>query len=307
MDSGNYRLAFAGNRVAIEWRGKAARELLEFLFDGIRGDSAWPTTETFKLICASRTGGGSVTGETSFALYRGDRRVYQGPGSGVAAGILLNQAIHALADPCKEGLMLHAAALARFDRGVLLPAVSGSGKTTSAACFTACGFDYLTDELVFIDKASARLSAFCRPLHLKTPAIRTMERITGLELREDPSRGVRAGVLRSREGVLVSATLLNPGTLYSTPPVKLIVFPKYRPGAPLDLRRLSKAEAGMRLMESLVNARNLTRHGLDEVTRLVRQAPAYAVTYGQVEQSRAAIRSLIDQPSPDSAEVGVQT
>jgi hypothetical protein len=282
-----------------------ARELLEFLFDGIRGNPAWPIAETFKLTGAQYADGGSVTNETSFELSRGDHSLYRGPSSGVAAGILLNQAIHALADPCSEGLMLHAAAVARLDRGVLLPAVSGSGKTTSAACFTASGFDYLTDELVFINKASARLCAFCRPLHLKTPAIGTMERITGLALRDDPSRGAPAGVLRSREGVLISARLLNRDTRYSTPAVKLIVFPKYRAGAPLDLRRLSKAEAAMHLMESLVNARNLTRHGLDEVTRLVRQAPAYGVTYGQVEESQAAIRSLIDQPAADSADVGV--
>lgn len=302
MDSGNYWLAFAGSRVAIEWRGEAARTLLEFLFDGIRGDTSWPITETFRLCCTTSIGEGFVDDEAVLELYRGNRRLYRGPRPGVAAGILLNQSINALADPCSGGLLLHAAAVAWRDQGVLMPAVSGSGKTTSVAWLTASGFDYLSDELVFIDSACRRLRAFRRPLHLKTPAIETMEALTGLRLRADSSSGAPAEVLRSREGVLVIPELLNPNTRYSTPSINLIVFPKYLADAQLEVRRLSKAEAGMRLMECLVNARNLARHGFDEVTRLVRQTPAYIMTYGHVRESQLAMESLLDQPAPRNVE-----
>jgi hypothetical protein len=294
VDSGSYGLTFAGGRLAVNWRGKAAQELLEFLFDGILGDASSPFTETFSLCFRTRSGESFRDGEEFTELSRADRRLYQGTNPGALADLLLDQSIHALADPCAEGLLLHAAAVAWREQGVLMPAVSGSGKTTNAAWFTASGFDYLTDELVFIENASQRLSAFCRPLHLKTPMIETFKAITGQKLDTESSKSQPLSVMRSRKGVFARPQLFNPDSAYCIPRLSVIVFPGYRTGARLELTRLSKAEAGMRLMQNVINARNLPRHGLDEVSRLVRQTPAYALTYGHVEETQGVVRSLLD-------------
>jgi hypothetical protein len=52
----------------------------------------------------------------------------------------------------------------------------------------------------------------------------------------------------------------------------LILFPRYRPEAPFELRPLSKAQTGLALMQNLINARNLPQHGFSEVARLTTHA-----------------------------------
>ena len=51
-----------------------------------------------------------------------------------------------------------------------------------------------------------------------------------------------------------------------------------------ELRRLSRAQAGLELMQCLINARNLPDHGFPEVTRLARAMPAYKMTYANFAQ-----------------------
>lgn len=45
----------------------------------------------------------------------------------------------------------------------------------------------------------------------------------------------------------------------------------------------------MRLLGSLVNARNLPRHGASEVVRLAREIPAYSLSYSGFEQLGASL------------------
>jgi hypothetical protein len=71
----------------------------------------------------------------------------------------------------------------------------------------------------------------------------------------------------------------------------LILFPHYQPGASLNWRPLTKAQAGLHLMECLVNARNLPDHGFAEVARMAKMAPAYRLEYSRFDQ----LWPLLDQ------------
>jgi len=77
----------------------------------------------------------------------------------------------------------------------------------------------------------------------------------------------------------------------------LILFPHYAPDAEaeMEVRPLSKAQASLRLMASLVNARNLPDHGLSEVTRLARQAPAYELRYAELDQLAGQLEPFFTQ------------
>ena len=279
--SGSFAVTFAGNSIAVDWQGSSALAVLNFLYGADIAEGKGDSKEIFRL-CIQEADG-------AIELYRADQLRYEGNDSGAAAGILLDETGHALAQDCADGPLFHAAALNYQGRGLLMPADSGSGKTTSAAWLTRQGFNYLSDELVFIATGATKLQAFNRPLHVKKPAIPVIEGITGI--RFDPSHHEQ--VVRSRQGLLVQASLLNPTNTYTTPEFKLIIFPKYRPNADLKLTRLSKAEVGMRLIGCLVNARNLPQHGFPEIARLAQQAPAYAMTYGCIRQTDTLIKSLL--------------
>ncbi|MFN8459220.1 MAG: hypothetical protein U0401_31985 [Anaerolineae bacterium] len=61
------------------------------------------------------------------------------------------------------------------------------------------------------------------------------------------------------------------------------------------LRPLSQAQAGLALMQCLLNARNLPEHGFPEVTRLIRQVPAYHLGYSHFGQLEGQIEQLFLQ------------
>jgi hypothetical protein len=87
----------------------------------------------------------------------------------------------------------------------------------------------------------------------------------------------------------------------SEPPLGLIVFPRYLPGSDLALRPLSKAQAGLALMECLVNARNLPGHGFSEIARLARRAPAYKLNYADFDQIGERIEMLLQSSQAQTA------
>jgi hypothetical protein len=66
-----------------------------------------------------------------------------------------------------ERLLLHAAAATRDGVAVIVPAVSGGGKSTLVAALVAAGFDYLSDEIVAIEAGPARITGYHKAIALK--------------------------------------------------------------------------------------------------------------------------------------------
>ncbi|MGX7678038.1 hypothetical protein ACSMXN_03980 [Jatrophihabitans sp. DSM 45814] len=61
-------------------------------------------------------------------------------------------------------LCIHAGVVTGRDGAVVLPGVSGHGKTTLTAAMTQAGFGYLSDEVLAIDRTTLALTPFPRPL-----------------------------------------------------------------------------------------------------------------------------------------------
>jgi len=100
-------------------------------------------------------------------------------------------------------------------------------------------------------------------------------------------------ILSSPQADLVPPFLLQPASPQSEAALNFIIFPCYRANTPFELRRLSGAQAGLTLMKSLINARNLPEHGFSEITRLARRIPAYTLSYSSFDQIGARIRDLL--------------
>lgn len=69
------------------------------------------------------------------------------------------------ADP--DHLHLHCAAVASRERGLLISAPSGTGKTTLAGALVQRGWAYVSDESVAIDTTSTTVTGFPKPLMVK--------------------------------------------------------------------------------------------------------------------------------------------
>jgi hypothetical protein len=271
-------ITFAGNTLAIEYSSERLARIVAFLYQHIppAGDS--PPCLTYRLLCED--------GAERLALYRGDTLLYTGRSEAILAELLLSDTCHHLAAYSRGGPLFHAAGLAWGDQGLLLPGGIGGGKSTLAAWLVTKGWDYLTDELVFVPEGTEAMQTFTRPLNLKSPARAVLQDRFDFE-------GNAPRILSGPHSFLVPPTLLKPANRLSQPPLSLILFPHYLPDGDFLLRPLSKAQAGLELMQCLVNARNLPEHGFPEVARLARRVPGCKMSYAHFDQLGECVESLL--------------
>jgi hypothetical protein len=291
--SGTWTVQFAGCKVTIAWRGDAAPAILEFLFGPPNGTDADSVAEHFQFI--------ADTGQQQFEIFQGARSIYADASAGTTAGVLLDKVVTELAGACLMGPVFHAGALVtKSGSGLLLPGKSGAGKSTLAATLAQRGWRYLTDELVCIAAGSDTIQGFARPIHLKHPADGIFAHLcTASDRQISPAPD---GCMISAQGLLIDAALLNSLCHGGPSPAGLIVFPQFVPEAACHIEPLTPALACARLMGAVVNARNLHGHGLEEISRIVRRVPAYAMRFGDLEHGVQSIDdlavSLIPEISP---------
>ncbi|MCZ2127940.1 MAG: hypothetical protein LC099_09240 [Anaerolineales bacterium] len=192
--------------------------------------------------------------------------------------LLMRDALAQLNGAAASHLIFHSAALAHRGRGIMLCGQSGSGKSSLTAWLTACGFQYLTDEVVSVPLRGEEIRGFCRSIILK----RGSEFIWRRWLADERSRGF----LRFADNsAWIVPTALNPNAVCHSAAPSLTLFPKYIPEAPLSVQRLTQAEALFRLLQCLVNARNFSDGGMSVAARLVKQTQAYSLIYSNVESA----------------------
>jgi len=190
-----------------------------------------------------------------------------------------------LAGQISNGPTFHAAAVAWQGRAVMIPGASGAGKTTLTAHLVLEGLQYLSDELCVVPDGASDVVGFARPLGVKPGAWPTFE----ATLRQTRD----AEVVPTNNGLLVRSTRLNAIGAGGPSLLCAIIVPRRRPGHGATLQPLSKGEASLALLATLVNARNLPDHGLAAVTRLARRIPAYAAEYDDAAALVPLIRQVL--------------
>lgn len=133
-------------------------------------------------------------------------------------------------------LHLHAGAVSRDGHLVLMPAGSGSGKTSLTARLIAAGCEYFSDETVLLERGTG----WVRPVPLSLCI-----KESGVALLNDYFPGLAELPSHLREdGELVRYLPPPKSSLpadVSARPAKLLVFPRYVEGAPTVLREQSAA------------------------------------------------------------------
>jgi hypothetical protein len=199
-------------------------------------------------------------------------RLYSGDCRTTLARTLVEKTLYALVDKDNSGLAFHAAAVCAGNTGVLIPGKSGAGKSTLAVWLVTRGFNYLTDELVHVPLDTKTIEAFTRPFNLKKNGCEILE--NEFDIRDTEQR-----ILKNKRLSIVPHRLINPTYKRLRPDVSVILFPHQVEDEEHRLEPLSKAQAGLRMVECLVNGRNIANHGFDQVSRIVRDVPAYVLHY----------------------------
>ena len=267
-------LSFAGRSVAISRDDEAAGGFLDLLFADLSTAAEAKPAGALQLLRAEGD---------SYRLGDGDTLLHSGLLDVTMAAQLFDAVIFRLLAGQDGGLALHAGAVVRDGRVLLLPGQSGSGKSTLTAWLTSRGCGYLTDELVLLPARSELQTLACtRPLCIKHGAAPIVKGLL------PPGQ---EAALEDDQGLILPHRHLNPVFAPTTRPPGLLLFPVYRPGAPLEGERLSGARASALLMTCNVNGRNLDGHGFPLVARIARTVPAIRLVYSSFH----GLGELLDQ------------
>ncbi|MCC7394796.1 MAG: HprK-related kinase A [Sphingomonadaceae bacterium] len=185
----------------------------------------------------------------------------------------------------RQQMLLHASAVERDGRVLLMVGASGSGKSTLAALLGEGDWRLLGDEFALLDLENGNILPFPRLISLKNQAINV------LQDRADPSRfgpritGTPKGDICHMRPRADAISRMDEGGAPA-----LLLFPAF--GSDNALRPVPPSEAFFRLTESSTNYVGLGEAAFTALNRLVRALPAVAIGYQSGEQAIEIVEAL---------------
>lgn len=169
-------------------------------------------------------------------------------------------------------LLLHASAVERDGRAVLMTGESGAGKSTLATLLAASGWRFMGDEFALVDVGTGAVHAFPRLISLKNAAIAAAraawpEARFGPLLAATPKGDIRHLVPDARAIAAMDEAAVPAA----------ILFPRY--GFAPAIRAVPPSEAFVRLTQASTNYVALGEAGFGALTGLVRGVPSIAIDY----------------------------
>jgi HprK-related kinase A len=188
----------------------------------------------------------------------------------------------------RRHLLLHASAVEKDGKVLVMTGLSGSGKSTLSALLGRNGWRFMGDEFVLIDPVTGDAAPFPRLISLKNAAIAAMEKAAP-DARFGP---LMAGTPKGDIRHLVPPTDAIAAMDISAPPA-LLLFPSF--GHPGAVRELGLGETFMRMTQASTNYVSLGEAGFTAMTRFIKTVPARAIDYQSGEEAMALVDTLWDE------------
>lgn len=182
--------------------------------------------------------------------------------------------------------LLHSAALAHKNTGILFPGQSGSGKSSLALGMLQSGLDYLSDELSPVDIQSGEVIPYSKPISLKSTSVFP-------ELFSQNAIGWGPAISDSESVWYVHPNSVRPESSPHNVPVRYIFFPVNRGNGNPNLHLLEKEEAARKLLECSANFHMFGGEGLRIVRKLADEAECYDLSSGELTKTVKLISSVL--------------
>lgn len=181
-------------------------------------------------------------------------------------------------------LLLHASAVEKDGRALIMTGESGSGKSTLAAMLGERGWRLMGDEFTLIAPETGDAYAFPRLVSLKNEAIAAMEGEVSADRFGPLMQGTPKGDIRhmrpQSDAIAQMAEPAKPA---------LLLYPRF--GHAPAIRPIPHSENFIRLTQASTNYVAMGESGFDTLTAFVKNVPAVAIDYG----SGAEALSLVEQ------------
>lgn len=184
-------------------------------------------------------------------------------------------------------VMIHAAVLERGGRALILPGVTGAGKSTLCAGLAHRGWRLFSDEFALIRPGDGALDPWPRPISLKNVSIDVIRRWA-------PEAYMSASVPNTNKGTVAH---VRPPTdsvrraAEAAPPAWL-VFPTFTRDAAAQLTRVPKARAFFRLADCSFNYESLGIRGFRTLSRMIDECDAYEFRYSSLDDALSLLGAL---------------
>ncbi|MFQ5688562.1 MAG: hypothetical protein ACE5GV_18110 [Candidatus Scalindua sp.] len=177
----------------------------------------------------------------------------------------------------QEFFQIHAGAVVKGRKVILLPANHGSGKTTLALSLTRNNYRCLSDDIVLIDPKSFMIIPFPRSFLIKEGAIKKL---------------ARSNLIDKKNGYYCRADDIlyyNPdtGNKLSTRKIRpyAIVELKHNRRFKNELRPVSKSQMCIKLLRQSFNVHDYKRKAVTILTGLVRKTKCYSLKTNNVDDA----------------------
>lgn len=184
-------------------------------------------------------------------------------------------------------LMLHAAAVERNGRALLLPAAPGHGKTTLCAALVHRGWRLLSDEFGLLRPGTPEVVPVPRPMPLKNESIAVM-RAFAPEARLGPT------ITGTIKGTVAHLPAPTSSVLRANEEARVagVVFPRWEAGARLRLEPVAAPDAFLALASNAFNYETLGEPAFDTVRCITEAAHCRRLVYGDLDEAVATLDTL---------------
>lgn len=192
-----------------------------------------------------------------------------------------------LSSHAHDHLNLHAAALERGGRVLILPAPPGSGKSTLCAGLTMRGWRLLSDELAMLSPQDGHVTPLVRPISLKNASIDLIRAFDPAAVLNESTHATVKGTVSHMqppaEHVARAAERAKP---------RWVVFPRYVAGAAPQLTLRAKADGLLELGRNAFNYSVLGLAGFETLSRLVDSCDCYDFSYSRLDDAVRVFEEL---------------
>ena len=189
-----------------------------------------------------------------------------------------------------EYLKLHAAAVAKNGRAILMPGVPGAGKSTLCAAMGLTGWRILSDEHGLILPGTADVVPLCRPVSLKNESIAVIKSFDSRATFGPVSKETHKGKVAH-----MKADLAEGSHDAAAVPAHIMLFPKFSRDEPQQLSPRRRTSSFVLAAYHSFNYSLLREAGFQAMKTLIDNVACYDLVYNDLDWALQTIGDLHDR------------